>query len=208
MKKLYSRTSAAVACALCVAACGGGSGNLTLGGTVTGMTKTGLTLTNNGGTPLVIQPNVSTFYFPDLIGSDEKYDVQIKDLPEGAKCVPTYNTGRTGAYNVTSVRFDCYNVPRDLGGTIDPNHPLKNAGLILNNGQVQLPVGAGATEFTFTQTTTNAAGVASTAGQVGDGEPFGVTVLQQPSGQTCTVSNGSGYMGHVNFKGVVVSCTP
>ena len=205
MKKLYSRTSAAVACALCVAACGGGSGNLTLGGTVYGMTKTGLTLTNNGGPALAITPgSQSTFYFPELIGSDEKYDVQIKDLPEGAKCTPTYNTGRTGAYSVTSVRFDCYNVPRNLSGTISG---LKSD-LILNNGPVQLPVSKGATTFTFTQTSTNAAGVASTTGQVGDGEPFGVTVFKQPTGQTCSVSNGSGYMGHTDFAGVVITCTP
>ena len=203
MKKLYSRTSAAVACAVCVAACGGGSGNLSLGGTVRGMTKTGLTLTNNGGPALPITPNVSTFFFPELIGSDTKYDVQIKDLPEGTKCTLTYNTGRTGAYNVNSVLVDCINLPRNLSGTVTG---LKNDKLILNNGSVQLPIGKGATSFTFTQTSTNAAGTAVTTGQVGDGEPFGVTIFQQPEGQTCTVNNGTGYMGHTDYTGVVIAC--
>lgn len=205
MKKLYARTSAVVACAVVVAACGGGSGNLTLGGTIYGMTKTGLTLTNNGGPPLAITPGTaSTFYFPELIGSDTKYDVEIKDLPEGTKCTPLYNTGRTGAYSVNSVRFDCYNLPRNLSGTVTG---LINDKLVLNNGSVQLPVGKGATSFTFTQTSTNAAGTAVTTGQVGDGEPFGVTIFRQPEGQTCTVSNGTGYMGHTDYTAVVITCT-
>jgi hypothetical protein len=220
MKKLYARTSAALACALCVTACGGSGNNLQLGGTVYGMTKTGLTLTNNGGpeytvTPAATSTGSSTFVFPELVGTDEKYNVQVKNQPEGSTCTGQYNTGTTGAYSVSSVVFYCANVPRNLGGSVTG---LKYDGLVLNNGNVKLAVGKDATTFTFTSTTTVGTKT-TTTGQVGDGEPFGVTVLEQPKladgvtvAQICTVSNGTGIMGHTDYNGlngvngVLVTC--
>ena len=198
MKNLYSRTSVALACALILVACGGKDGNLVLGGSITGVTKSGLTLSNNGGPALPIPPGTSQFQFPELIGSDEKYNVQVKDLPEGMKCNALYNTGTSGAYNVTSVQFGCFNLPRNLTGKVTG---LNVNGLILNNGKDQVIVPAGATSFTFTKTEGT-----TTTGTVGDGEPFGVTVLQQPKPQNCTVSNGAGFMGHVDYTAVVVTC--
>ncbi len=38
------------------------------------------------------------------------------------------------------------------------------------------------------------------------GSTYAVTVLTQPSGQTCTVSNGSGTIGTANVTTVTVSC--
>ena len=39
------------------------------------------------------------------------------------------------------------------------------------------------------------------------GDPYAVTVKTQPSGQTCTVSGGSGKVGSANVTSVAVSCT-
>jgi hypothetical protein len=38
--------------------------------------------------------------------------------------------------------------------------------------------------------------------------PYGITILQQPAGQTCSVSNGTGTMGSTdeNNNNVVVNC--
>ncbi len=38
------------------------------------------------------------------------------------------------------------------------------------------------------------------------GMPYRVTVLTQPAGQTCTVTNGSGTIGYANITNVVVTC--
>lgn len=199
MNKLFSRTSAALACALSLAACGGDDGNLQLGGSISGVTKTGLTLTNNNGPELAISPGQTSFYFPEAIGSDEKYDVRVKNLPEGMVCNAVYNTGTSGAYSVNSVNFVCYNVPRTLSGKVQT---LTTDGLVLNNGRDRLNVAKGAATFSFTQTAADK----TVTGQVGDGEPFGITVLEQPKGQTCAVSNGSGIMGHVDYDLAVVTC--
>lgn len=199
MNKLFSRTSVALACALSLAACGGDDGNLTLSGTITGVTKAGLTLTNNDGPELAITPGQTTFRFPELIGSDDKYNVQVKKLPEGMKCNALYNSGTSGAYDVNSVRFDCYNVPRELSGTVVN---LLNDGLVLNNGKDQVEVPRGAVTFTFTKTAADK----TVTGQVGDGEPFGITVFKQPAGQTCTVAAGTGIMGN-NYDKAIVTCS-
>ena len=202
MKNLFLRSGAALACALSLAACGGGSANLGLGGTVRGLTKPGLILKN--GNASVTVDGVSTgadipFLFTELLKSDESFDVEPFP-PEGTVCTPTYNKGKTGAYSITNILITCYNIPQELSGVIKG---LTGTGLVLNNGPVQLPITAGATSFNFA--------VRDSSGKitsgVGQGEPFGVTVLTQPQGQTCTVANGTGVMAK-GYIGVLVSCSP
>jgi hypothetical protein len=41
---------------------------------------------------------------------------------------------------------------------------------------------------------------------VGDGSPYGVTILAQPAGRSCTVVNGVGTMGNAAVKTVLVTC--
>lgn len=202
MKNLFLRSGAALACALSLAACGGGNANLTLGGYVTGLTKPGLILRNNGGAPLTVDGNSTgtavSFYFPDLLKSDESFDVEATP-PEGTVCTPSLNKGKTGAYSITNIVIACYNVPQELSGVVNG---LTGTGLILNNGSTQVKIAAGATKFSFA--VKDSAG-AITAGAVGEGEPFGITVLQQPAGQTCTVANGTGVMAK-GYSGVIVTC--
>ena len=44
------------------------------------------------------------------------------------------------------------------------------------------------------------------ATQLAGGAAYAVTVQANPSGQTCTVSNGSGTVGSANVTNVAVSC--
>jgi hypothetical protein len=41
---------------------------------------------------------------------------------------------------------------------------------------------------------------------IAEGSPYAVTVFTQPTGQTCTVTNGSGTVGTANITNVVVTC--
>lgn len=78
-----------------------------------------------------------------------------------------------------------------IGGTISN---LTTSGLVLqNNGADDLTIISGSTSFEF-----------PTAVAVGDS--YSVTVLQQPTGLTCTVSNGSGTVTNSNITSVAVSC--
>ncbi|MFP5394126.1 MAG: hypothetical protein ACLGI6_21725 [Gammaproteobacteria bacterium] len=207
MKNLFTRASLLLACALSVSACGGGNANLQLGVNVTGLTKEGLVLKNvsNGDTLAISRAAAASGYplpFNKLLEPDEHFDVEIDATPSGTTCTLQNNKGRIGAYSLSNIYVTCTNIPRELSGTVTG---LKGSGLVLNNGSQRLaiePTGASPQSFTFA--TRDSAGKI-TGGTVGQGDPFGVTVLTQPTGQTCTVTNGTGIMGE-GYSAVAVSC--
>lgn len=193
MKSLYLRSCLALALAAGLAACGGGNDNLLLTGNVIGLTKDGLVMQNNGGQQTVaVTAGASGFIFGDRIGTETDYDVTIKTQPTGAKCEVKGGKGRSGMYNVTNTIFVfCETNAFNLGGSITG---LSSAtGLILANGADTLTVPAGATSFTMPT-------------KVADGAPYGVTVLAQPTGRSCTVADGVGLMGSADLATVKVAC--
>ena len=202
MKSLTLRSSLALACALSLAGCGGGNGNLLLSGVVTGLTKDGLVLQNNGGTPLVIAATQTTFSFPTLLSNDENYNVTVQSAPKSADCKVTNGAGKTGAYNVSSVVVACVTHTFELGGDIGG---LGNAsGLVIINGSDRQEIAPGATFFNMKRL--NADG-SYASGKVAQGAPYGVTILTQPTGLNCTVQNGSGIMGDSDsLKSIQINC--
>lgn len=203
MKSLTLRASVALACALSLAACGGDDGNLLLGGNIVGLTKSGLVLQNNGGAALTVAAGQTQFSFPDLIGNDEAYDVTVKTAPAGAVCTVKDGKGTSGAFNVISVLVHCITNSYDLGGTVSG---LDVNGLVLVNGAERQEVKAGATSFVFNTPRLLPNGVDSANGKVFDGSPYGVTVLTQPAGRTCSVTNGVGIMGSAAVTNVQIKC--
>jgi hypothetical protein len=195
MKSLTLRASVALACALSLAACGGSSGNLTLSGVVYGLTKSGLQLQNKSGPVLEVAPAAGGtvgFLFNELIANDEEFDVEVKTAPAGTHCVPTNNKGKSGAYSVSSVIVTCTNETWELGGHITG---LNASGLVLVNGSDKVAVPAGAGDFKMSKLT--------------NGLPYGIAVLTQPAGLTCSVQNGTGTTGLAdNLNTITVTCGP
>jgi len=99
-------------------------------------------------------------------------------------------TGSMPAAPVTNVAVTCLPLAYSLGGTVTG---LTQAGLVLANGGDLLTVSANGS-FTMHQS-------------VAYGSNYNVTVQTQPTGQNCTVQNGSGTMGAGNVTNVVVNCT-
>ena len=54
--------------------------------------------------------------------------------------------------------------------------------------------------------TVSSDGAFTFATAIAEGSPYAVTILTQPSGQTCTVTNGSGTVGSANVTSVSVTC--
>jgi hypothetical protein len=192
MKSSYLRAGAALACALVLSACGGGDGDLVVGGSFVGVTKAGLVLQNNGGSDLTIAPTPSgsgQFYFPDLVETDTSYNVTVKSFPSNAeKCEAVQNTGKV-AFNITTIGIICTIRTHELKGTVTG---LTGANLVLVNGSDRVPVAAGATGFTMAK--------------VNEDAPYGVAILTQPDNQTCTVANGTGIVGATDITNVTVTC--
>ena len=191
MKSSILRTGVALACAVSLASCGGGNtGTLYLAGTISGVTLDGLTLQNNGGADLAIAAGATSFQFKDLVPSDSIFNVTIKKDANGKEiypanvqsCTVTGGSGNTGLYSVASVKVVCVIFTHALNGTVTG---LGTApGLVLANGTNQVPVSAD--------------GVFVMA-PVSQGYPYGITVLTQPTGKTCTVTRGTGTMNLIDI---------
>jgi 6-phosphogluconolactonase (cycloisomerase 2 family) len=164
----------------------------TVGGAVSGLAGTGLVLQNSGGNNLTISAN-GAFTFTTPIASGAAYAVTVLTQPSSLTqtCVVANGTGTVASANIASVTVTCTTSQFTVGGTISG---LTASGLNLrNNGGTALAIAAGSTSFTFPAT-------------VASGAAYAVTVSQQPSSQTCTVSNGTGTVTNANVTGVSIVC--
>ena len=188
MKSLTLRASLALACALSLAGCGGGGGSLQLAGSVFGLNRDGLVLQN--GSEKLSVPNGSTvFAFIGLLSNDQDYDVTVANPPDSAACTVTGGKGRTSTFSISSVIVSCVTDSNDIGGQVSG---LNGAtGLVLIKGPERQEIKA---DGHFTMTLFAADGTTYVSGRVAVGLPYGVTVLTQPQGKTCTVANGVGIM--------------
>jgi len=205
-----------------LAACGGGTSSYTVGGTVSGLQYGPLVLLTNG-MEVSLQPKpdasgnptVITYAFPKQLDYGEAYAVTLKKIGTDSSGNPTYQqpphqvcgpssdpTSRTaetaGRLSVINASFVCDLASHAIGGTIEG---LTADGLKLTNGSnpnivvaaKDTTTGAYPTIFLFPD-------------PVVYNQSYGVTVLEQPTGQTCTVSNGSGIMGDDPIGTIAVKC--
>jgi hypothetical protein len=199
MKSLYLRSCVAVACALSLAACGGSNDSLLLSGSISGLTKEGLVLQNNGGPQLKVPAGAIGFQFPELIGTDSQYDITFID-PPGAKCSIANGKGKTGAFSPFGIAVTCVTNRYALGGTVSG---LDTDGLVVVNGSDRQEIKAGATTFSMSKLGADGKPV---SGEVPDGAPYGVTILTQPAPRSCRVENGVGTMGSAPIDTVKIIC--
>jgi hypothetical protein len=165
----------------------------TIGGTVSGLTGTGLVLQDNAGNNLTVSAGATTFSFTTALDAGASYAVTVLAQPSSPTqtCVVTNGSGTANA-NVTNVGVACTTM-YTIGGTISN---LVGTGLVLqNNGLNNLTVSAGAASFTFTTL-------------VASGSGYNVTVLSQPSvpTQNCVVTGGSG-TANANVTTASIACT-
>ena len=170
--------------------------NYTVGGTVTGLVagSDGVVLEDNGGDAVAVTAD-GTFSFGTSVTASEPFDVTVKTQPQHPIQICTAaNASGTISANVTTVVVSCAApMQYTVSGAVE-NLSGTNAGLTLRlNGQYIFSPGQSGT-FMFLNT-------------VEGGEPYDVTILQQPTSpaQICSVENGTGVaMG--NVTNLMVDC--
>ncbi|TCO38350.1 GEVED domain-containing protein [Dokdonella fugitiva] len=170
----------------------GGDPAYTVGGTVGGLTGSGLVLSLNAGAQTVPVATNGAFTFPTGLANGAAYAVTVGTQPAGQTCSVANGSGTISGANVTNVTVTCAATPTyTIGGNVGG---LTGSGLVLslNAGAQTLPVAANGA-FTFPT------GLA-------DGAAYAVTVGTQPAGQTCSVANGSGTVSAANVTDVGVAC--
>ncbi len=170
----------------------------TIGGTISGLTGTGLVLQNNAGNNLTVAASATSFTFGTPILSGAPYAVTVLTPPNTPTqtCTITTGSGTVGGVNVTTVAIACATNTYTIGGTISGLSGAGTGLVLQNNAGNNLTVAAGATAFTF-------------SAPIASGALYAVTVLTQPSTptQTCTVATGSGTVGGANVTTVAIACT-
>ncbi|HEY6240267.1 MAG TPA: S8 family serine peptidase, partial [Burkholderiales bacterium] len=197
--------AAILSAATLLVGCGGGGGGsgggssappvptFTIGGTITGLTGSGLVLQLNGNGNLPVNPNATGFTFNTQLAAGATYTASVLIQPNtpSQTCVVTSGSGNVTSVNIANISVTCTTNSFTIGGTVSG---LTGTGLVLQNkGGNNLAIGA--STFTF-----------STA--ILSGVTYAVTVLTQPTSptQNCTVVNGSGTVGAGNVTNVGVNC--
>jgi 6-phosphogluconolactonase (cycloisomerase 2 family) len=130
--------------ALLLVGCGGSSSSqppppasYTIGGTVSGLSGSGLVLQNSGGADLPISAS-GTFTFPTPVPSGTSYAVTVKNSPSSPAqgCLIANGTGTVTSANITNVSVSCQD-GFTVSGTVTG---LAGSGLVL---QTCFPGGAG-----------------------------------------------------------------
>lgn len=185
---------AAIGTLLTLAACGGSSGSgssqsLTLSGTVSGLSASGLVLANGSATAPVAS-GAATFSFGAVLSSGATYAVTVQTQPTGQACSIASGSGTTGSASITNVAVTCTTPTYSLGGSVAG---LSAAGLVIANSSDTITVAANGTSFSLPT-------------QLVAGSAYSVTVKTQPTNQICSVANGTGTVASANIANVVVTC--
>ena len=205
-KKWIKPVLFAVVASAALAACGDGgekpveevpvTPTFTIGGTVSGLTGTGLVLQNNAGNDFAVSSN-GNFTFNTRLAGGAVYSVTVKTQPTtpDQTCVVASGSGTVAAANVANVAVTCSAPPPPaaftIGGTVSG---LNGAVVLRNNGGGDLTISANGA-FTF-------------PGNVSNGAAYAVTVRTQPASpsQVCAVSNASGNVSGASVSDIGVTC--
>jgi uncharacterized repeat protein (TIGR03803 family) len=162
-----------------------------IGGTISGLgNNAGLTLTNGIDT-LSVAAGSTSFMMPTPVPFGGAYAVAVQAAPSGLTCSAGNASGTVPARNVASVVISCSDQAYTVGGTISG---LAGGGMVLANGSDTLAVNSGASSFTMPSA------VAYTSA-------FALTIQTQPTGLSCSVSNGTGTMGSAAITNIAVTCS-
>ena len=167
----------------------------TVGGTVSGLTGSGLVLQDNGGDSLMVTAS-GTFTFATSVASGGAYAATVMTNPAmpSQTCVVTNGAGTVTDANITTVTVTCTTNTYTVGGMVTGLAATDNLVLQDNAGDNLTVTASGA--FTF-------------ATSVASGAPYAVTILSASgvTAQTCTVSGGSGTIGAGDVTSVAINCT-
>ncbi|MBI1909064.1 MAG: hypothetical protein HYS22_02715 [Deltaproteobacteria bacterium] len=165
----------------------GNSVSVSVGGTLSGLSGT-VVLQNNGGDDLTLTAN-GPFTFPSELPDGTSYTITVSTQPATQTCSVARGVGTIKGANVTNVSVVCSKDTYSVGGTLSG---LSGTVVLQNNSGDNLTLTANGS-FTFPTV-------------LADGADYAVTILTQPSGQTCAVSSASGTMSGANVTGVTVAC--
>lgn len=209
------RAALALVLTASLASCGGGSSTTyPITGTVTGLYYDSLVMTTgsqsvtvkSNGVDSTGVANAVNYTFPQTLSYGDPYLVTLTTNPPHQTCTVGQSVANSAGHLASidiavSCVINSYTVSGYVTGLTAEGLQLINGS---NNGTITITVAGIATAVAA-----EAAGTVTpsfTFPTVTYGKTYGVTILTQPTGQTCTVTNGNGTMADAAVTNVGVSC--
>jgi len=169
-----------------------------VGGSVTGLAPSeSVVLQNNGADNLSVLADGS-FTFATPVAPGASYAVTVLTNPASETCSVANGSGTITNTDITNVAVTCANNIYSIGGTINNLATGQTIALQLNGAEILLlsetfDIIGGTGPFTFST-------------QAISGDAYSVSVLAEPMGQSCSVTNGNGNISAANVSNVQVNC--
>lgn len=163
----------------------------TVGGLLSGLASgESLVVQNNGADDLTLSSD-GIFNFPLALTSGSSYSVTVLTNPASETCAVTNGAGTISSSDINNVSIVCASNSYTVGGSVSGLASGQTVAL-QNNGGDDLFLSSDG-PFVF-------------AAPLADSTNYSVTISAQPTGQTCTVSNGSGSLAGADVNNVAVDC--
>ncbi len=164
----------------CSSGGGGPTPTYTVGGAVTGL----------GNTPVVLQNNNTTYTFTTALTQGIAYNITVLTQPTGYSCSVSNGAGTVGSQNIINIDVSCAALPTyTVGGSVTG---LGSNPVVVQNNSEQLSISQnGDYQFVTAQL---------------EGSNYNVTILTQPTGYSCSVSNDTGSVAQQNITTIVINC--
>jgi len=166
----------------------------TVGGSISGLGSGLSVVLRNATTGESVSRNANgTYTFATAQVTGASYNVTVQTQPTGQTCAVANGSGTVGSANISTVNVTCTTNTYTVGGSISGLG--SGLSVVLRNAT------------TGESLSRNANGAYSFATAQVTGASYNVTVLTQPTGQTCMVANGTGTVGSANIGNINVTCT-
>jgi uncharacterized repeat protein (TIGR03803 family) len=164
----------------------------TVGGAMSGLAAgQQVVLQNNGADAFTVTANAA-FTFPTPVAYNGGYAVTVGTQPVGQTCSVSNGSGAGMVANINNLAVTCSANSYTVGGTVTGLASGQQF-VLQNNGTNALILSANGTFVFSTPIAYNGS--------------YAVTVGTQPTGQTCTVSNGAGSGMVANVNNLVATCS-
>ena len=161
----------------------------TVGGTISGLSGSANVIITNGADTINTGSN-GAFTFTTPVAYQASYSVAINTQPNNQICTISNASGTQGSANVTNVGVACAN-SYALSGAV--TNLATHGNVVVTNGADSVTVAAASPHWVFPT-------------RLVAGATYSVAISQQPVGETCTVSQGSGTMPSSDRANVAINC--
>lgn len=174
----------------CSSGGGGPTPTYTVGGAVTGLGNTPVVLQNNNGAETLSISTNTTYTFTTALTQGIAYNITVLTQPTGYSCSVSNGAGTVGSQNIINIDVSCAALPTyTVGGSVTG---LGSNPVVVQNNSEQLSISQnGDYQFVTAQL---------------EGSNYNVTILTQPTGYSCSVSNDTGSVAQQNITTIVINC--